>query len=320
MLIWHFASDRNLLGKTFDVEVNRCHTGFLIKYKFMNNVILGVDIGGTHITSALIDLTEKKEIKETFYRSRVDANGTVNEIIDAWAMNIEKSVSGTQLIAKRISIAMPGPMDYRQGICHIRNQGKYDALYNVDIKEELSNRLGVPREMIKFKNDAACFLKGEIFGGCLMDVEQAIGLTLGTGLGTSHTKGGEAFDSDLWKMPFNKGIAEDYISTRWFIKRFFELSEIEIKDVKDLVDNYRESPYFRSLFLEFSLNLSKFMHLFIRKKMPLAAVIGGNIAKAEEFFLDDTRNLLAKRMGYSFPIKCSLLGENAVLLGAGSSF
>jgi len=53
--------------------------------------------------------------------------------------------------------------------------------------------------------------------------------------------------------------------------------------------------------------------------MPLAAVIGGNIANAEHYFLNDTRKFLAEMMGYSFPIRCSALGEKAALLGAGSS-
>jgi glucokinase len=120
-------------------------------------------------------------------------------------------------------------------------------------------------------------------------------------------------------MPFLKGIAEDYISTRWFVTRFEELAGVKINDVKDLVENYRDSPYFRSIFTEFSINLAKFIYKFVRKKMPLAAVIGGNIVQAEAYFLDDTRKYLAQMMGYSFPIKRSTLGETAALIGAGSS-
>jgi glucokinase len=53
--------------------------------------------------------------------------------------------------------------------------------------------------------------------------------------------------------------------------------------------------------------------------MPLAAVIGGNIVNAEQFFLEDTRRFLADKMGYSFPVKKSVLGERATLIGAGAS-
>lgn len=286
----------------------------------MENIVLGADIGGSHITAALIDLTEKNEIGKSWSRTRLNSSGSATEIIDAWAAAIEKSIDSHPVKPSMISIAMPGPMDYKNGVCRIKGQDKYSALYNINIKEMLATRLGVAPAVVNFKNDAACFLKGELFTGSLRGIDDAIGLTLGTGLGTSHTKNGEAFDSDLWKMPFLKGIAEDYISTRWFIKRFKELADIEIKDVKDLVENHKDSPHFTTIFHEFSTNLAKFIYKFIRKKMPHAAVIGGNIANAEQYFLSDTRRILAEMMGYSFPIRRSALGEKAALFGAGSSF
>ena len=285
----------------------------------MNNIVMGVDIGGSHITALLIDIDKKEEISGTWFREKLDANASGVEIIDAWAVVIEKSIGSYPIIPLRINVAMPGPMDYHDGICKIKGQGKYEALYGLNIKKMLAGRLGLVLE-INFVNDAACFLKGELFSGSLNGVGQAIGLTLGTGLGTSHTEKGTVKDANLWKMPFLKGKAEDYISTRWFVKRFHEMTGITIADVKDLVDNYQHSPYFNAVFLEFSINLGKFLYKFIRIKMPHAAVIGGNIANAEEFFLEDTRRFLALKMGYSFPVKKSTLGEKATLMGAGSSF
>ncbi|WP_129714918.1 ROK family protein [Pedobacter sp. SYP-B3415] len=286
----------------------------------MEHIVMGVDIGGSHITAELIDLQKKQEIEETLVRTKLNSHAPAEEIIDSWARTIEKSMESYPVKPKKISIAMPGPMDYKNGICKIKDQDKYPALYNRNIKEMLASRLQYDVSAINFMNDAACFLKGELFNGSLSGFDEAIGLTLGTGLGTAHTTNGAAFDSDLWKMPFQKGIAEDYISTRWFVKRYYELSGIEIADIKDLVDNHQDSPHFKTVFAEFSENLAKFIHKFIRKKMPLAAVIGGNIVKAEAFFLEDTRRHLASLMGYSFPLKRSILGEKAALLGAGTSF
>lgn len=286
----------------------------------MEKIALGVDIGGSHITAALIDLERKNEIGASWSRERLDSQGSAEDIINAWAATIEKSIGSYPVKPSKINIAMPGPLDYKKGICHIKEQDKYSSLYNINIKEMLACRLGVAPSTVNFMNDAACFLKGEVLSGSLSGFDKAIGLTLGTGLGTSHIKNGQAHDSDLWKMPFLKGIAEDYISTRWFVMRFGELTGIEIKDVKDLVDNYQDSPCFKAVFTEFSINLAKFIYKFIRRKMPLAAVIGGNIAQAEAYFLEDTRKYLAQMMGYSFPIRRSTLGERAALLGAGLSF
>lgn len=286
----------------------------------MKKIALGVDIGGSHITAALVNLEDKAEIEGSWSRSRIQSDGTPGDIIDAWAQTLETSADGYDLQSISINIAMPGPMDYKNGICKIKGQGKYGALYGLNIKTLLADRLDVQSSAIHFMNDAACFLKGEVFSGSLAGYDQAIGLTLGTGLGTSYIENGKVKDAGLWNMPFLKGIAEDYISTRWFVKRFAELSGTTIKDVKDLVDNHVRSPYFKEIFAEFSVNLASFIHKFIRKKMPLAAVLGGNIVHSEAYFLADTRKHLTALMGYSFPLKKSALGEKAALLGAGSGY
>lgn len=284
------------------------------------NVILGVDIGGSHITSELVDLEKKSAIESSYHRNKLNTDGSVSDIIEAWASAIETSLHNSEIKSSQICIAMPGPMDYELGICKIKDQNKYGALYEKNVKLLLAERLGYPTAAIQFKNDAACFLQGELFSGSISEFDEAIGLTLGTGLGTAHTVNGEARDSNLWKAPFLKGIAEDYISTRWFVKRFEELSGIVIRDVKDLVDNHHASPYFEKVFDEFSYNLALFLKIFIKRKRPLAAVIGGNIALAEAYFLDRTRKYLKDFMGYSFPIRKSVLGEEAAILGAGASF
>jgi len=285
----------------------------------MDTIVLGVDIGGSHISSALINLTSKVEIENSWSRAKINSKGSAEDIIVAWADTMEKSMRVCAVKPKKISIAMPGPMDYRKGICKIKDQDKYNSLYNLNVKEMLAARLNLEPSKINFLNDAACFLKGEVYSGCLSGFDKAIGITLGTGLGTACFSNGNAMDANLWKMPFLNGIAEDYISTSWFIKRYDELNGVIVKDVKDLIDNHSGCALFRQVFEEFSENLANFLYKFIRKEMPFAAVIGGNIANAEAYFLEDTRAHLANLMGYSFPVKISTLGERAMLIGAGSS-
>ncbi|WP_316785061.1 ROK family protein [Pedobacter frigiditerrae] len=282
--------------------------------------ILGVDIGGSHITSQLVDIAKKEGLSSTWQRNHLNTNAKTDEIIDIWANTIESSMASSPFKPQYISLAMPGPMDYKNGISHIKGMNKYDDLYGKDIKELLANRLGFEKSNIHFMNDAASFLQGELFNGSVSEFDNAIGLTLGTGLGTAHTVKGKAQDSNLWKTPLLSGIAEDYISTKWFVSRFKELSGVAIKDVKDLVDNHHHSPHFQTLFEEFSRNLSSFLYFFITKKRPLAVVIGGNIIKAEQYFLDKTRKYLAEAMGYSIPVRPSLLGEQAMILGAVARF
>jgi glucokinase len=45
-----------------------------------------------------------------------------------------------------------------------------------------------------------------------------MGLTLGSGLGSSLKKGCKISDAGLWSSPFKEGIAEDYLGTGWFVQ------------------------------------------------------------------------------------------------------
>lgn len=279
-------------------------------------MILGVDISGSHITAQLVDVVKKEVLADSYVRVKLDTFAQSDEIIRIWAETINSSLKHSPIKVSNIAIAMPGPMDYRTGICKIRDQGKYASLYGKNIKEALAAAVDFPLESIKLFNDAASFLKGELFAGSISEFGEAIGLTFGTGLGTAHTVNGKAKDSGFWKMPFLDGIAEDYISTRWFVARFKELTGNDLVDVRDLVEHHQNNPAFTEIFDEFSKNLALFLYKFIRKKMPYAAVIGGNIANAEGFFLDDTRRYLAEHMGYSFPIRKSALADQATILGA----
>src|SRR5690606_18352659 len=76
--------------------------------------------------------------------------------------------------------------------------------------------LGVSMNQIRLVNDAASFWSGEILAGAGKGYDHAIGLTLGTGLGSATYHQHIVKDADRWHTPFREGIAEDYLSTRWF--------------------------------------------------------------------------------------------------------
>ena len=132
----------------------------------------------------------------------------------------------------KIGIAMPGPFDYENGISYIKDQNKYEALYGLNIKEQLAKKLEISISDISILNDAACFLQGEVFGGAGQGFKRVMGLTLGTGFGSARSVDGKTDDADLWCSPYREGIAEDYLSTRWFLKQYKEISGKLVKNVK----------------------------------------------------------------------------------------
>jgi glucokinase len=283
-----------------------------------DSIVLGVDIGGTHMTAAVIDLETTALVPHTWARETVNSQGSAEEIMAAWASVISATGAlqrpGT---AVRIGISLPGPCDYERGVCLIRGQNKFDSLYGLNIRELLATQLGLQPQDILLHNDAACFLKGEAFGGAARGAGKAIGLTLGTGLGSARFQAGKAEDADLWCHPFKESIAEDYLSTRALVRSYQRLSGRSVRDVEELAGLYaREGPA-RQVFGEFARDLSQFLTAFIAAEQPEVVIIGGNIAKAWELFIPETERHLS-RQGTPVPLRRALLGETAAMMGAAS--
>lgn len=283
-------------------------------------IVAGVDIGGSHITVSLVNLETFELIPGSYIREKVDSGADATIIIATWGRVIEKAFEIHPFVEKKIGIAMPGPFDYKKGISYMKNQGKYDSLYGLNIKELLAKQLDVAPEDIRFNNDAACFLQGEVYSGNVDEHSVAVGMTLGTGMGTAFMKGGQAFDADLWHMPFLDGVVEDYVSSRWFVKEFEQRAGIAIKDVKELIEHFPEHEKTKELFKEFSCNLSWFLYKFLKQKKGEVVIIGGNIAKTSRYFFQDVQRKLYEQIGYNVHIHFSVQGENAALIGGATQF
>ena len=84
--------------------------------------LIGVDIGGSHISSARVEWDGSQIQTLDFFEADVDTSGSAEEIISAWSQVILKSAGGSSNL--QIGIAMPGPYDYPNGISLIKDQGK----------------------------------------------------------------------------------------------------------------------------------------------------------------------------------------------------
>ncbi|MBT0811938.1 ROK family protein [Litoribacter ruber] len=275
---------------------------------------MGIDIGGSHFTSGFVNLHNLAIIPHTFNRVDLKSNGSVEGIISAWANAIMPSL-GEEGFDGGIGIAFPGPFDYPNGISKIKDQGKFQHLYNLNIKNLLADQLNIGAYQIKFINDAACFLQGEVISGVAKGSKSAIGLTLGTGLGSAFFLDGKAADAALWESPFKEGIAEDYFSTAWFLGRYIKLTGFEAEGVKELAFKADRNPVLRALFEEFGKNLAEFLIPQIEEHKPETIVLGGNISKAHKLFLPATQAVL-KQNKIETSIKITELGEWATIVGA----
>lgn len=275
--------------------------------------VLGVYISGYHITALVVNLNTRQVLRSSYQRKAINSRGTAIEIIESCCAVIS-GVLAVNPVSK-IGIAMQGPFDYEQGISYIRNNKKHEALYGLNVKQLIADKLGIPLTDICMLNDAASFLKGEVFAGEAQGYRQVIGLTLGTGLGTAKLSDGKAEDAALWDAPFLDSIAEDYLSERWFLKRYYELSGINVVDVKELATFYSTSNTVKHVFKEFASNLALFTANFVRSARPQIIVLSGDIAnKAAGCFLSSYKTQLSK-IGVDIPVYVSRLNTEAVLIG-----
>ena len=275
---------------------------------------IGVDIGGSHITASRVNLQQREMVPGTLVRLKLDPHGSVAEIIAVWSKAIKQAQGGAP--PQKIGIAMPGPFDYANGISLIQNQNKYDALYGLQVKQLLAQALEISPDDICLQNDAACFLQGEAFAGAAIGFRRSIGITLGTGLGSALYRHGHTESLDLWNTPFNGTIAEDHLSTRWFERRYAELTGRPVRGVKELAVLVEQEDAARQVFDEFAGNLGLFLRSIIQQEAPDALIIGGNIAHAYALF--EQAVLLTKEKFPAVHIQRCALGETAAMLGAAS--
>lgn len=281
--------------------------------------IMGVDIGGSHITAAMVKPEQKLVVNGSWSRRRINSHGTAEEIIQSWCDAIQDVFRLYPVQDQKIGFAMPGPFDYEKGISLIKGLDKYEALYGLNIKQLVADQLKIPVSNLLMMNDAAAFLRGEVVGGAGIGYSDAIGITLGTGTGTARHHRHRTEDANLGPSPFKDSIADEYFSTRWFVKRYHQLTGHSVKDVKELADLHETIPEVKQIFSEFTLTFTSFLADFIRTDQPQVIVLGGNIAQCSDLFLPGLEQNLAT-LSLNISIRKAVLGEEAAILGAASLF
>jgi glucokinase len=188
---------------------------------------------------------------------------------------------------------MVGLLHFLPGINYCLDIYKYESLYGSNVKKLLAQNLDIEEADIMMMNDASCFLQGEIFNGAAAGCNHIIGVTLGTGLGSARFHNNKMYDGDLYYTPFKDGTAEDYLSSRWFVKRYKEVTGNIVKDVKELSERMNYDPSVQIVFDEFGNNLGEVLSDYATKHEGKTIVAGGNIMNAWNLFIAKTKQHLA---------------------------
>lgn len=276
-------------------------------------MMIGVDIGGSHIAAARVKWDGKKAQIFDYFEADVDSSRSSKEIIGDWS-HVIRQASGNQTDIQ-VGIAMPGPYDYPNGISLIKDQGKMKSLFGLSVKNLLANSLDINAEKIAFTNDAEAFLAGESLTGAGRGFQNSIGLTLGTGLGSAIKIQDVVKDAKLWTAPFRDGIAEDYLGTGWFISHLKNRYGKSISGVKDLLSPDFDRAIAEEVFFRFGETLGEFLSFYVIRLQCQGVVLGGKIVRAADLFLPSTKSYL-KKLDYPIEIRISELEDKAALIGA----
>ena len=293
------------------------------------NIAIGTDIGGSHISCAAVDLSSGKILRETFCEKAVNNQAQASEIISIWtdAMRISMNkVKGNPV--KGIGLAVPGPFDYVKGICLIEGVAKYEHLYGYNIGDSIRKSLSLPDNfLIRFMNDASSFAVGEAWTGKASKAERSLSITLGTGFGSAFIRNHvPVVDGPevprlgcVYHLPYKGGIADESFSTRWFIESYKKATGTEVKGVKVLSSLADSDKTALSLFHDFGERLGVFLTPWLRKFNAEILVIGGNISNAYYLFGESFENSLRKEK-CDCKVELSELKEDAALLGSAYLF
>jgi glucokinase len=210
-----------------------------------------------------------------------------------------------------IGFAFPGPFDYERGICYIKGVDKFESLYGVNLRDELTRRIRdesffrhkrTPDFCIVFENDANLFALGEYAAGKAGRYRKAICITIGTGAGSAFLENGALVKDRpdvppngwVYNQPFRESIVDDYISKRGILRLMkqagLDTANLDVKQLAEMATGGDATAI--GIFRQFGTMIGEMLVPFVRSFQPEAVVIGGQIAKSQHLFLDSTREAL----------------------------
>jgi glucokinase len=293
------------------------------------NIAIGADIGGSHISCAAVDISTGTVLKETLAEREVNNQAQAFQIISVWSGAIAETLSKVKAEkVQGIGFAMPGPFDYVKGISYIKGVAKYENLYGFNIGDAIHSSLEMHEGFeTRFINDVSAFAVGEASFGKGCGYERVMCITLGTGLGSAFIKNRIPIVDGpevprlgcVYHIPYQQGIADDYFSTRWFVKKYHEATGKELKGVKELSALAGSNKVVDGLFSGFGRDLAVFLAPYLKNFNTEVLVIGGNISFAYNHFGHIFEEQLKKEK-CDCRVTLSELKEDAALIGSAYLF
>lgn len=142
-----------------------------------------MDVGGSHVTAALVDPTAPSAVL-LIHESPVDPHAERDVLLEQLTAPA-RAVLEAGGRPRGWSIAMPGPFDYAGGSGSFAGVDKFRSIAGVDLRSAFAGRLRARSDDVVFLNDAVAYGIGEWAAGAGGAVDRMVCVTLGTGVGSA---------------------------------------------------------------------------------------------------------------------------------------
>ena len=270
---------------------------------------IGIDIGGSHVAIGLINesgtiIAKEEKDLNNHLREENYSEKLVNTIIELITKILEDKKIDVNKISL-IGIAVPGTVSDTHII-------KADNLHikNFNIVSEINKFYNIK---IMLRNDAKCAAIAEKEYGSLKKYNDAVFLTIGTGIGGAVFLGGnllkpkkyEGFEighmviekNGIQCNCGNKGCFERYASMkvlRDMVKKELKKENLSGQELKDILIAPENSQKVDKIIDEYIENLSVGISNLINIFEPETISIGGSFANFKDIFLDKLKKKLSE--------------------------
>lgn len=314
----------------------------LLKFNPSAGFLIGVDIGGTKMAGAAVDLAGNILVQQTIASKRKGTDRSSIERLTNLISDLKIEVGSSSGSFKGIGLGIPGVTDPRGQQVRLAPGIGWE---NIDIGRILTNRFGVP---LFADNDANCFARGEFWRGGLQGVKNAIAITVGTGIGVGILINGNVYQGfhnaagevGYWLLgslgPIKKnpgyGPLESLASGTGVANRVRrDLRDEKITStLRERVENDLTRLTAQHVFEEAKRGDSYARHVVNETTTLLGIlvanmaslldvekiVIGGGVSRAGEQLIAPIREIVEKLAPYAPEISISQFPEKAAILGA----
>jgi len=234
--------------------------------------VIGVDLGGTSVRAGLVVDGRLAEVRSAAVRSRGSQRDVVEDMFGVIDPILREDVAG-------IGAGVPSVIDLEAGVVYdVQNIRSWKK---VPLRALLEERYRLPAYV---NNDANCFAVGEKYFGKAKPFDNAVGLIIGTGLGSGIIANGRLYSGrncgagEFGMLPYRDANFEAYASGQFF-ERAHGLSGRELAARAERGDRRA-----LEIFAEFGVHVGEAVKAICYAVDPEIIVLGGSVSISLRFF------------------------------------